>query len=325
MRAVLCSRFADPPELALGEIATPEPKPGEVRIRVKAAGVNFADTLMVRGTYQAKPAFPFVPGMELAGTIDALGPGVKGFSVHQRVLATVEHGAFAEYAIARAADCAPIPGSMDDATAAAFPIVYGTAHAGLDWRAGLKRAETLLVLGAAGGVGLAAVEVGRAMGARVIAAARGLERCALAQAHGADVTVDYAKDDLREAVKKFTGGEGVNVVFDPVGGDIADAALRCLAWEGRHVVVGFAAGRVPQIPANILLIKNIAAVGLFWGAYRKRNPERLAASIDALLSMWERGALKPLVSERFKLAQASEALARLTQRQAKGKIAIEID
>jgi NADPH:quinone reductase len=324
MRALLCSRFADPPELTLGEIPTPEPGPGQIRIRVKAAGVNFADTLMVRGLYQAKPAFPFVPGMELAGTIDALGQGVKGFSVHQRVLATVEHGAFAEYAVARASDCAPIPGSMDDATAATFPIVYGTAHAGLDWRAKLQRAETLLVLGAAGGVGLAAVEVGRAMGARIIAAARGLDRCALAQAHGADVTVDYSKDDLRESVKKFTGGEGVNVVFDPVGGDMSDAALRALAWEGRLVVVGFASGRVPQIPANILLIKNIAAIGLFWGAYRKHNPERLAASIDALLSMWERGALKPLVSERYKLAQAGEALNRLATRQAKGKIAIEI-
>jgi NADPH:quinone reductase len=325
MRAILCAKPADPPELALGELPVPEPEPGQVRVRVKAAGVNFADTLMVRGTYQARPTLPFVPGMELAGQIDALGPGVKGFAVHQRVLATVEHGAFAEYALARAADCAPLPGAMDDATAATFPIVYGTAHAGLEWRAGLRRGETLLVLGAAGGVGLASVEIGKAMGAKVIAAAGGAERCALALSRGAEAAIDYKREDLREAVKKMTGGAGVDVVFDPVGGDMSDAALRCLAWEGRLIVVGFASGRIPAIPANLLLIKNVAAIGLFWGAYRARNPDKLAASLDALLSWWDQGILKPMVSERYKLARAGDALERLAKRQARGKIAIEID
>jgi NADPH:quinone reductase len=304
MRAILCSKFADPPELALGEVPVPEPGPGQVRVRVKAAGVNFADTLMVRGTYQAKPALPFVPGMEFAGQIDALGPGVKGFAPHQRVLATVEQGAFAEYALARAADCAPLPGGMDDATAATFPIVYGTAHAGLDWRAGLVRDETLLVLGAAGGVGLAAVEIGRAMGAKVIAAAGGAERCALAQAHGAHAAIDYSREDLREAVAKLADGRGIDVVFDPVGGELSATALRCLGWEGRLIVIGFAAGKIPQIPANLLLVKNIAAIGLFWGAYRARNPDRLAASLDTLLGWWDQGALKPFVSERDPLARA---------------------
>ncbi|MCM0020805.1 MAG: NADPH:quinone oxidoreductase family protein [Tagaea sp.] len=325
MRAILCAKPADPPELVLGDIPVPEPGPGQVRIRVKAAGVNFADTLMVRGTYQARPPLPFVPGMELAGQIDALGAGVKGFAVRQRVLATVEHGAFAEFALARAADCAPLPGAMDDATAACFPIAYGTAHAALEWRAGLRRGETLLVLGAAGGVGLAAVEIGKAMGARVIAAAGGAERGALALSRGAETAIDYKREDLREAIKKLTGGAGVDVVFDPVGGDVSDAALRCLGWEGRLIVVGFAAGRIPQIPANLLLIKNVAAIGLFWGAYRARNPDKLAASLDALLTWWDEGALKPLVSARFKLAQAGEALQRLAKRQARGKTAIEID
>jgi NADPH2:quinone reductase len=324
MRAIVCSAFADPPRLSLGELPVPSPGPGEVRVRVRAAGVNFADTLMVRGKYQSKPEFPFVPGMELAGEIDGLGPGVAGFAIGTRVLGTVEHGAFAEFAIARAVDCAAIPEKMDYATAAAFPIVYGTAHGGLAWRADLKSGETLLVLGAAGGVGLAAVEVGKAMGAHVYAATSDAARGAIAMAHGADTTIDYAREDMRAVLRTLTKDKGVDVVFDPVGGPAFDAALRATAWEGRIVVVGFAAGAIPQIPANLLLVKNIAALGFFWGSYRTHGPERLKKSFDTLIGWWTQGLLKPRVDKRFKLADAVHALAHLTERKGTGKTVIEI-
>jgi NADPH2:quinone reductase len=324
MRAVLCSAFGDPPHVMLGEAPVPAPGPGELRVRVRAAGVNFADTLMVRGKYQAKPEFPFIPGMELAGEVDGIGAGVDGFAPGERVLATMEHGAFAEFAVVRAPDCAKMPAAMDFATAAAFPVVYGTAHGGLAWRAGLKESETLLVLGAAGGVGLAAVEVGKAMGAFVLAAAGGPERGRLAMAHGADGAIDYLAEDLRTTALKITQGKGVDVVFDPVGGTAFDAMLRATAWEGRIVVVGFASGHIPQIPANLLLVKNVAALGLFWGAYRKQDPARVRASLVTLLGWWAEGKLRPLVSERFALADAGRALAHLAERRGTGKIVIEI-
>ncbi|MBI3507065.1 MAG: NADPH:quinone oxidoreductase family protein [Proteobacteria bacterium] len=324
MRAVLCSAFSDPPQLMVGEIPVPSPGPGEVRVRVRAAGVNFADTLMVRGKYQSKPEFPFVPGMELAGEIDGIGAGVSGFAPGDRVLGTLEHGAFAEFAVVRALDCAKIPAAMDYAIAATFPVVYGTAHGGLAWRANLRSDETLLVLGAAGGVGLAAVEVGKAMGAYVLAAAGGADRGILATQHGADAAIDYVAEDLRETVLKITQNKGVDVVFDPVGGPAFDAMLRASAWQGRIVVVGFASGHIPQIPANLLLVKNIAALGLFWGAYRKHDPARVRESLETLLGWWEEGKLKPLVSERFALADAGRAFAHLSERRGTGKIVIEV-
>jgi len=324
MRAIVCSAFADPPVLALGDLPIPELGPGEVRLRVRAAGVNFADTLMVRGKYQTRPDFPFVPGMEMAGEIDGLGAGVLDFAVGERVLATAEHGAFAEFARVRAADCAKIPDTMDFATAATFPVVYGTAHGGLAWRAALQEGESLLVLGAAGGVGLAAVEVGKAMGAFVVAAASDGARGQIAMQHGADTAIDYASEDLREIVRQITNGKGVDAVFDPVGGSAFDAALRATAWEGRIVVVGFAAGQVQQIPANLLLVKNVAALGFFWGSYRRHDPARLKASLDTLLGWWAQGLLKPRVDARFKLEDAALALAQLTDRKGTGKTVIEI-
>ena len=324
MRAIVCSAIAEPPALVLGDLPTPQLGPGELRVRVRAAGVNFADTLMVRGKYQARPEFPFVPGMEMAGEIDGLGAGVTGFAIGDRILATSENGAFAEFARVRASDCAKIPDTMDFATAATFPIVYGTAHGGLAWRANLQPKETLLVLGAAGGVGLAAVEVGKAMGAFVYAATSDAARGEIALSHGADTAIDYVAADMREVVRKLTNGKGVDVVFDPVGGTAFDAALRATAWEGRIVVVGFAAGKIPQIPANLLLVKNIAALGFFWGSYRTHAPARLKASLETLLGWWSQGLLKPRVDARFKLADTAHALAHLTERKGTGKAVIEI-
>ena len=261
MRAMLCSRLDGPAALALAELPAPTPGTGEVTIEVDCAALNFADILMTQGKYQEKPPLPFVPGLELAGRIRALGPGVSGFEPGRRVLAIVPHGAFAEVARARAGDVVAIPDAMPADLAAGFPIAYGTAHGALTWRAALQEGETLLVHGAAGGVGLTAVEIGRAMGARVIATARGADRLALAREHGAAATIDTASEDVRARVLALTEGRGVDVCFDPVGGRLGEESLRCLAWEARHLVIGFAAGDLPTIQANRLLVKNIAAIG----------------------------------------------------------------
>ncbi|MBI3452351.1 MAG: NADPH:quinone oxidoreductase family protein [Rhodospirillales bacterium] len=322
MRAVICREFGEPAKLTVGDLPSPALKPGMVRVAVMAAGLNFADTLMVKGQYQFKPPFPFSPGHEAAGVVREIAPDVKDVRVGQRVMAFLGYGGFAEEVVANAGDLFPIPDTMDFVTAAAFPVAYGTAHGGLLWRAALKPGETLLVLGAAGGVGLAAVEVGKAMGARVIAAARGADKLALARAHGADETIDYAAEDLRQRAKDLTGGKGVDVVLDPVGGDAFDAILRAVNWEGRIVIVGFAAGRIPQIPANMLLIKNVAVTGLFWGAYRDRNPALMRESFATLLAWWSEGRLKPHVSHRLPLERVGEAMELMLARKATGKIVL---
>ncbi len=324
MRAIVCRRHGDPSVLRLEDVSSPPLGGGEVRIAVKAAGVNFADTLLVDGTYQVKPAFPFSPGLEAAGVVREAAPDVRELHVGQRVMAVATYGAFAEELVARASDVLPLPDELDFATAAAFPIVYGTAHLALAHRGRLRAGETLLVLGAAGGVGLAAVEVGKAMGARVIAAARGREKTALALSHGADETIDYEAEDLRERVKALTSGRGVDIVFDPVGSDLFDAALRALAWEGRLLVIGFAGRRIPQAPANLLLIKNISVIGVHWGAYRDRDADRLCQSLATLIEWWRDGRLKPFVSHRLPLAQAAEALALLLARRATGKVVLDV-
>ena len=279
MRAVLCSSWGGPHQLTVAERPMLEPGDGELRLRVHAAGVNFADTLIIAGKYQDKPELPFMPGLEASGVVDAVAGDVAGFRPGYRVVALVDRGAFAEYAVARAADCVAVPNTMPFDIAAGFPVTYGTAHGGLDWRARLKPGETLLVHGTAGGVGLAAVEVGRAMGATVIATAGGPDKLAFAQPHGANHLIDYSREDIRARVKALTADRGADVVFDLVGGDAFDASLRCINWDGRIVVVGFAGGRIPQVPANILLVKNIAVIGLYWGAYRKREPRRMAESL----------------------------------------------
>ena len=322
MRAVLCSEWGEPGGLTLGEVEAPQPGPGQVAIAIEAAGVNFADILMVAGKYQEKPPFPFSPGLEVAGRVETVGPEVTRVSPGQRVLGLTDGGGYAEVAVARESDVFAIPDSMDAATAAGFPITYGTAHGGLVWRAGLQPGETLLVHGAAGGAGLAAVEVGKALGARVIATAGGPDKLAIAQAHGADALIDYKTQDLRAEVKALTEGRGVDVVFDPVGGDVFDASLRSVAWGGRLLVIGFAGGRVPQIPANHLLVKNVAAIGFYWGSYRSRAPELLKEEFDALFAWFEAGKLDPHVSHRFDLAQAAEAMALLSERRSTGKVVL---
>ncbi len=322
MRAVICDAWGKPGDLTVGELPDPAPAEGEVLIAVGAAGLNFADTLMIQGKYQEKPAFPFSPGLEVAGTVAAIGQGVSRVKPGDRVLALVDHGGFAELALARESDVFPIPDSMDFETAAGFPITYGTAHGALVWRANLQAGETLLVHGAAGGVGLAAVEVGRAMGARVIATAGGKEKCALAEAHGAEASIDYREEDIRERVKALTGGRGADVVFDPVGGDVFDASLRCSAWSGRLLTIGFAAGRVPQVPANILLVKNLSVIGFYWGSYRKHAPALVEAEFEELFGWFEQGQLKPHVSHALPLEQVEEAMELLLSRRSTGKVVL---
>ena len=287
-----------------------------------AAGVNFADTLMVNGKYQEKPSLPFTPGLELAGRVTALGEGVTGVAPGDRVIGLVDRGGFAEVALARAEEVYPIPDAMDFDVAAGFPITYGTAHGGLVWRADLRPGETLLVHGAAGGTGLAGVEVGKSLGAEVIATAGGPEKLEIARAHGADHLIDYRTEDIRERVKALTGGRGADVVFDPVGGEVFLASLRAVAWGGRLLVIGFAAGKVPEIPANILLVKNLAVFGLYWGAYRQKAPELLRSQFETLTGWYAEGRLKPLVSHRLDLAEAGEALDLLLTRKATGKVVL---
>jgi len=324
MRAILCRRLDGPDALTFEAVAEPTPGPGEVTIDVRAAALNFADILMTRGTYQEKPALPFTPGMELAGRIRALGGDVAGLEPGERVLAVVDHGAFAEVAKARAVDVVPLADAVADDVAAGFPIAYGTAHGALEWRAGLRAGETLLVHGAAGGVGLTAVEVGVAMGARVIATARGAERLELARDRGAAATIDTSGEDVRARVLALTENRGVDVCFDPVGGELGEISLRCLAWEGRYLVIGFAAGDLPTIKANRLLVKNLAAVGFYWGGYRRRDPARLTAGLTTLLGWYAEGRLHPHVSRRFPLAEAAAALAELEQRRSTGKVVLDV-
>ena len=327
MRTIQIREYKEPFELHVADAAPPTlTGPRAVRIAVKAAGLNFADTLLATGKYQEKPPLPFTPGLECAGTVLETGAEVTTVKPGDRVMASFENGgAFAEEAVAEETNVLPLPDGMAFEEAAGFPVVYGTSHLGLRHRAHLKKGETLLVLGAAGGVGLTAVEIGHIVGARVIAAAGGPEKCALAKSHGADEVIDYTREDLRERLKAFTGGRGVDVVYDPVGGDSFDAALRSLAWEGRLVVVGFAAGRIPSAPANLLLVKNCTVMGVYWGPYRKRDPETLRRAFAELLDWAGCGLIKPHVSLRFPLARAKDAFDALLARKSTGKIVLTMD
>ncbi|MEO1192741.1 MAG: NADPH:quinone oxidoreductase family protein [Pseudomonadota bacterium] len=325
MRAMICETPGKDGRMSLQEVATPEPSPGQVLVKIEAAGVNFADTLMLAGRYQDMPSPPFAPGLEVAGTVAKLGEKVTGWEVGQRVLAFLDQGGFADYALARADDLHALPDSVEAATAAALGITYGTAHGSLVWRAGLKPKETLVVHGAAGGTGLACVEVGKALGARVIATAGGPEKLAIAAAHGADAVIDYKKEDLRERIKALTAGQGADVILDPVGGPVFEASLRALDFEGRLVTLGFAGGEVPQAPANIIMVKNISLVGFYWGAYRRRAPRRVAEQLRDLMTWLIEGHLQPRVSHRLPLEDAPAALDLLRQRKATGKIVIEME
>jgi NADPH:quinone reductase len=323
MKVVLCREWGTPDVLRLEEIASKDLKPDDVRIHVRAAGVNFADSLMVGGTYQVKPPFPFTPGLEAAGEIVVTGSSVKRLRVGQRVLAVLRNGGgYAEEIVVNAAAAVPIPDAMDFITAAAFPVAYGTAHFALTHRGHLRRGETLLVLGAAGGVGLTAVEIGKAIGARVLAAAGGADKLAVARSRGADELIDYRVESIRDRVRALTDGKGADVVFDPVGGDAFDQALRAVNWEARMLVIGFAGGRIQAVPANLILVKNISVIGVVFGAQSERDPVLISRNLAELLRWWQAGRLKPLVAKVFPLAEASAALTALLSRSYAGKIVL---
>ncbi|QRF61662.1 NADPH:quinone oxidoreductase family protein [Variovorax paradoxus] len=322
MRAVLCRQFGPPSSLVVEDVPSPVAGPGRLVVSVKACGVNFPDTLIIQGQYQFKPELPFSPGGEVAGIVKAVGEGVTRFKPGDRVIAATTWGGYAEEVVAEAARTLPMPDGMDFATAAAFTLTYGTSHHALKDRAVLQPGETLLVLGAAGGVGLAAVELGKAMGARVIAAASSPAKLAVCRDHGADELIDYAAEDLRERIKALTGGRGVDVVYDPVGGDYSEPALRGMAWRGRFLVVGFAAGRIPSLPLNLPLLKGCAVLGVFWGAFTRNEPEVNAANLSELMQWVGDGRLRPHVSARYPLERAADALDDLVQRRVHGKVVL---
>ena len=330
MKAILSTAPGGPETLVLREIENPKPGPGEVVIAVHACGVNFPDALIIQDLYQFKPQRPFAPGSEVAGVIESVGAGVEALKPGQRVLAGIGWGGMAEKVATAVGRCVAIPEAMPFDEAAAFMMIYGTSYYALKDRAQLKAGETLLVLGAAGGVGLAAVELGKAMGARVIAAVSSDAKAALAKAHGADTTMIYPQGPfdrdgskaLAEQFKTASGG-GANVIYDPVGGDYSEPALRSIAWEGRHLVVGFPAG-IPKLPLNLTLLKGCQIVGVFWGDFVRRDPKGHAANTKALLDLYAGGAIKPAISERFPLSRAGEAIAKLAARQAMGKLVVTI-
>jgi len=322
MRAVLCREWGGPEKLVVEDVPSPPIRDGAVRIAVHAAGINFADLLLISGQYQEKPPFPFTPGMEASGIVTELGAGVNGVQAGDRVMTLCGTGAYTEEIVVDASRVYKIPASMDFAAAAGFPVTYGTSYGAFDWRAHLQPDEWLLVHGAAGGVGLTAVEIGKAIGAKVIACASSMEKLEIAREHGADYVINYSREDLRERVKAITAGRGADVIYDPVGGDVFDASLRCLAWGGRIVIIGFASGRIPQAPANLLLVKNIDVIGFYWGSYQARKPELLRDAYAALFKWFEQGKLKPHVSHRIELSNVAEAMNLLRQRKATGKVVL---
>lgn len=324
MRAVICRQWCGPEALAVETVPPPVLAAGTVRIRVRTAGLNFADNLIIAGNYQIKPPLPFSPGFEIAGEVVECAPGVANCRPGERVMAVLDYGGFAEEVVAPADSVFVLPDAVSDAVASAFPVAYGTSHLGLKYKAGLHAGESVLVHGAAGGVGLTAVEIAKRMGATVIATASGTEKRAVATAAGADHALDSRAEDLREQVKALTGGRGVDVVYDAVGGRLFDESLRCTAAGGRILLVGFASGDVPQIPANILLVKNIAAIGYYWGAHKVLRPDWMRASFEELLDWLGAGALHPLVSQTFPLDEAPAALQALKARKTTGKVVLTL-
>ena len=322
MKAVICEGFGPVDELKIGEVPDPTSRRGHVVIDVEAAGLNFPDVLCVQGLYQFRPEPPFIPGQEGAGVVTAVGEGVKDVQVGDRVAFVAPSEAFAEKVVVDAGMVWPIPEDMPFDTAAGFTMVYGTSYHALRQRAALVAGETLLVLGAAGGVGLAAVELGRAIGARVIAAASTAEKLKVAREAGADATINYAEEDLKARARELTGGMGVDVVYDPVGGPFTEPALRSVAWEGRYLVVGFAAGEIPKIPLNLVLLKGCQVAGVFWGAFTGRAPEQHRANMQQLKVLYEKGTIRPRIGARYPLSEVRRGLTDLAERKAVGKIVL---
>ncbi len=322
MKAVLCKSFGPPDTLVYEDIPSPRPGKGEVVVTVKAASVNFPDVLIIENKYQMKPSLPFSPGSELAGVVKEVGEGATRFKPGDKVIAFTGAGAFAEEVNTEEARLIPMPEGMDFPTAASFILTYGTSDHALRDRGELKAGETLLVLGAAGGVGIAAIEIGKALGAKVIACASSADKLEVCRQHGADEVINYTTEDLRERIKAITGGKGVDVVYDPVGGPYTELALRSTAWRGRLLVVGFAAGDIPKIPLNLTLLKGCSIVGVFWGDFTKRQPKEFVQSVVQLGKWFREGRLKPHITATFPLAKAADALKMMAARQVKGKVVL---
>jgi len=322
MKAVLARTLGPPENLEIADIPVPEPGPGEVRVDLRAAALNFFDTLIIEGKYQVKPELPFSPGAEFCGVIAALGPGVSGWKIGERVSGYCGYNGAREAVIASAERLARVPEALSDAKAAGLQVTYGTTIHALVDRAQLREGETLVVLGAAGGTGIAAVEIGKALGARVIACASSQEKLEFARRCGADEVIDYSKENLRERLRELTGGKGVDVLYDPVGGDLAEPAVRSMGWEGRYLVIGFAAGEIPRIPLNLLLLKGCDIRGVFWGAYCKRDPKGQAAHMERLMQWAADGTISAHVDRVFPLEETPQALAYIAARKALGKIIV---
>ncbi len=322
MKALLCKSLGLPDTLVFDDVPDPVPGPGQVLIEMKAAGVNFPDVLVIQGKYQFKPPLPFAPGSELAGVVLAVGEGVRNAKAGDRVIASVSHGAFAEKVVAEAAQLIPLPNGVDFETGAAFTLTYGTSYHAIKDRAALKAGETMLVLGAAGGVGIAAIQIGKALGARVIAAASTPEKLAICRENGADETINYATEDLRERLKALTGGKGPDVIYDPVGGKYAEPAFRSIAWRGRYLVIGFADGEIPSLPLNLPLLKGASVVGVFWGDFIRRELPNFIRDLTELFGLMMQGKLRPHISARYALAEGRTALNDLMNRKATGKVVI---
>ncbi len=323
MKAVICNAFAPIEKLQLEEVSSPTATASDLIVDINAIGVNFPDALMVQGLYQMKPSFPFIPGMEMAGTVTEVGSDVSRFKIGDRVVALTTIGAYAERVSINENSAFLIPSTISDSEAAALLVAYGTAHHALKQRAQIQPGETLLVLGAAGGTGLAAVQIAKAMGATVIAACSSDDKLATAKAHGANHLINYQQQDLKASIKQLTAGKGVDVVYDPVGGDAFDICSRCMAWAGRLLVIGFAAGRIPQLPVNLTLVKGYSVVGVFWGEFTKREPNVFADNMEELFDWVNHGAFRPVIDSELPLSEAVTALQKVTNRQAQGKLILK--
>ena len=324
MRALLCKEYGPADTLVIEDIEPQAVRGHGVRVKVSAAGLNFPDTLIIEGKYQLKPKMPFSPGGEMAGEVVEVGEKVTRFKPGDRVAGLTGYGAFAEEIVISEHNLLPVPDGMTDDQAAGFTMVYGTSYYALKQRANLQPGETLLVLGASGGVGLATVELGKAMGARVIAAASSAEKLAVAKEAGADELINYTEEPLKETVKKLTKNNGVDVIYDPVGGDFTEQALRAMAWNGRHLIIGFAAGDIPQIPANLTLLKGCSVVGVFWGSFTQREPEANGQNMMELFKLFQQGKISPRVSEVYDFEDYEKAFGALTGRRATGKIVLRV-
>ncbi len=322
MKAWHVIALGEPEQMKLVEIPKPDPGPGEVRIRNHSAALNFFDILQVQGKYQVKPPLPFTPGAEVAGTIDAVGADVTGLAAGDRVQAMISWGGYAEYCVAKAGSVFRIPAAMSFPEAAAMPIVYQTSYFALKHRAVLAPNEWLLILAAAGGVGASALQIGKAMGARIIAAAGNADKLDFCKSLGADHVLNYTESTWVDRVKEITGGRGADVIYDPVGGDVTGLAMKCIAWEGRLLIIGFAGGGIPKIEANRILLKNISVVGLFWGEYRKHNPGMIVEAQADLFRMYEAGQIKPSVSQAVPLSDAIPLMRALAERRTQGKVVL---